>query len=102
MFKRKKQHHTSYLLGGAAGGFILGIGMYALTSSKAIKKTNNHTASDRKNHMTETMVEAGDDIVDGMKEVVNAAINEPTKKKKEAKEPELAKIIQKSLDHDPF
>lgn len=95
-----------YVLGGAAGGFIMGVGMYSLTSAKAIKKTDHRSKSSESKHpMSETMLETGDEILDGMKEVVESTINAPSKKdnnNKKESAPELAKVIQKSLNHDPF
>ena len=99
MFKRKKRHHTGYMIGGAAGGFLAAAGLYALTNTKAIKRTgSNHKKEGH--HLTEAMMESGDDILAGMKDVVEATQSKSSNK--ESSKPELAKVIQKTLDHDPF
>lgn len=100
MFKRKKQNHTGYMIGGAAGGFLAAAGLYALTNTKAIKKKAIDDKSED-HDMTDTMMETGDDVLSGLKEVVESAIP-ASQSKKETTKPELAKVIQKTLDHDPF
>lgn len=100
MFKRKKQNHTGYMIGGAAGGFLAAAGLYALTNTKAIKK-KAIDYKEESHDMTNAMMESGDDVLSGLKDVVEAAIPH-SETKKEATKPELAKVIQKTLDHDPF
>ena len=108
MFKRKKQHHTSYMLGGAVGGFLMAAGLYALTNKKTTHKKTGADHHDTSNGsqkgrhtLTDAMLESGDEILSGMKDVVEASRAKSSKEEKESK-PELAKVIQKTLEHDPF
>lgn len=82
MFKRKKQNHAGYMLSGAAGGFLAAAGLYALTNTKAIKK-KAIDYKEESHDLTNAMMESGDDVLSGLKDVVEAAIPHSEAKKKQ-------------------